>query len=80
MRHTLLTTIDVSRLLDCSVELVRSLARSGRLPCERTLSGQRIYRPEDVKRLSLEREQAKQKRRVRPPRENSVKAGGTTRL
>lgn len=55
MEHAFLSTIDVARVLNCSGELVRMLARSGRLPCETTPGGRRIFRAEDVRRLADER-------------------------
>lgn len=55
----LLQSIDAAAKLGCSVELVRAMARSGRLPSQRTPSGTRIYRSEDVEALAVEREAAR---------------------
>jgi excisionase family DNA binding protein len=44
----LLTTRDVSKLLDVSPEWVRQLERQGRLPALRTRSGQRLFKAVDV--------------------------------
>ncbi|PYP82684.1 MAG: hypothetical protein DMF61_25820 [Blastocatellia bacterium AA13] len=64
MSNGLLMTIDVSKRLGCSVELVRNLARSGRLPCETTPSGRRVYKASDVERLAAAREREKRERRT----------------
>jgi excisionase family DNA binding protein len=47
----LLTTADVAKELQVSTDLVRQLARAGRLPALTTRSGQRIYRLADVEAL-----------------------------
>lgn len=54
-------TTDVALRLGCSPENVRALERAGKLPCERTPSGRRVFRTEDVERLATEREQRKAK-------------------
>lgn len=58
--NQVLQSIDVAARLNCSVELVRAMARSGKLPSMRTPSGLRVYRAEDVERLAVEREKQKQ--------------------
>jgi excisionase family DNA binding protein len=49
------TVSDVARRLDVVPERVRQLADRGALPTVRTLSGQRLFRLSDVKRLADER-------------------------
>jgi len=44
-----------ARILNCSVENVRALERSGKLPAERLPSGHRVFKVSDVKRLAAER-------------------------
>ena len=48
----LLTTRDVAKQLDRSVERVRDYERTGRLPAQRTRSGQRLFKASDVDRLA----------------------------
>ncbi len=50
----LLTTLDASRLLKRSVERVRDYERDGRLPANKTRSGQRLFKLSDVERLAKE--------------------------
>jgi len=51
------TTTDVARAWDCSSELVRKLARAGRLPTAATTPrGTRLFDPRDVERVRRERE------------------------
>jgi excisionase family DNA binding protein len=52
MSNQLLSTGDVARRLDVSIEFIRKLAREGKLPAMRTAGGQRIFRSEDVERLA----------------------------
>lgn len=59
MSARLLGTTDVALRLGCSAERVRQLEREGKLSAERMVSGQRIFRAEDVERLALERERQK---------------------
>jgi excisionase family DNA binding protein len=47
----ILTTADVAKELQVSTDLVRQLARAGRLPALTTRSGQRIYFLADVEAL-----------------------------
>jgi excisionase family DNA binding protein len=49
-QQTLLTTVDMSRLLRCSVQSVYRMTRSGALPSIR-IGGLIRYRPEDVERF-----------------------------
>ena len=51
-----LTTADAAKKLCCSTEYVRVLERMGKLPAERTASGQRIFKAADVEKLAAERE------------------------
>ncbi len=62
----ILTTADVSRMLDVTTETVRAMNNSGRLDAMRTPGGQRLFRREDVERFAAER--AKDKRGKRGPR------------
>jgi excisionase family DNA binding protein len=48
----LLTTSDVARLLNRSVDRVRDYEREGKLPALKTRSGQRLFRAGDVNRLA----------------------------
>ncbi len=61
----ILTTADVSRMLDVTTETVRSMNNSGRLLAMRTPGGQRLFRKEDVERFAAKR--AKDKRGKRGP-------------
>lgn len=47
---------DAARILNLSVMRIRQLADGGSLPCERTRSGVRLFRFQDVERLRVERE------------------------
>jgi len=63
----LMTGIDAARILDLSVDMVRLLARDGRLPSLRTIRGVRLYRRGDVERVAEERrETATLPKRGRP--------------
>lgn len=46
--YDLLTTNEVARFLCRSAENVRYLTKTGKLPCRRTATGQRIYSLDDV--------------------------------
>lgn len=48
----ILTTLDAAKRLDRSVERVRDYEREGRLPAQRTRSGQRLFKASDVDRLA----------------------------
>lgn len=48
----LLTTSDAARVLNRSVDRVRGYEREGKLPAERTRSGQRLFKSSDVERLA----------------------------
>jgi DNA-binding transcriptional MerR regulator len=52
MNESLMTTGDVARLLNRSVDRVRDYERDGKLSARRTQSGHRIFRLEDVERLA----------------------------
>jgi excisionase family DNA binding protein len=47
-----LTTSDAARLLHRSVDRVRGYEREGKLPAQRTRSGQRLFKASDVDRLA----------------------------
>jgi DNA-binding transcriptional MerR regulator len=53
------TTRDAARMLRLTVEGVKWLERTNVLPCERTLSGQRLFRQGDVLRLAEQRARAR---------------------
>lgn len=48
----LLTTSDVARSLNRSVDSIRKYERDGKLPALKTRSGQRLFRIDDVERLA----------------------------
>ena len=48
----LLTTSDVARQLNRSVDRVRDYERDGKLPAQRTRSGQRLFKASDVARFA----------------------------
>lgn len=50
--NQLLTTSDAARVLNRSVDRVRGLEREGKLPAQRTRSGQRLFKASDVERLA----------------------------
>jgi hypothetical protein len=50
-----LTTGDVARVLGVSAEGVRHLVRMAELTCERTVSGLRVFRVAEVRRLVVAR-------------------------
>ena len=60
MAGRILGTTDVALRLGCSTERVRQLEREGKLPAEKTVGGQRIFRAEDVERLATERDRCRQ--------------------
>ena len=47
-----LTTCDVAKILGRSVDRVRDYEREGKLPAQRTRSGQRIFKVSDVEALA----------------------------
>ncbi len=47
-----LTTTDAARVLNRSSDCVRLYERSGKLPAQRTRSGQRLFKLSDVERLA----------------------------
>lgn len=53
----LLGVADAARMLGVVPATVRQMERDGRLPAQKTASGVRIFRREDVARLASEREQ-----------------------
>ena len=50
-----MTASDAGRILGVSVDMVRLLARDGRLPFTSTIRGVRLFRRDDVERLAMER-------------------------
>ena len=50
----LLTTSDAAKILGRSVDRVRDYEREGKLPAQRTRSGQRLFKASDVARFALE--------------------------
>lgn len=52
----LMMAADAGRILRVSVDMVRLLARDGRLPFTSTVGGVRLFRRADVERLALERQ------------------------
>jgi len=56
---TYFTTSTAARELNTSEANVRKLATAGRLPFIRTENGHRLFRPEDVRRLAIERRGAR---------------------
>jgi DNA-binding transcriptional MerR regulator len=61
--NMLMPTNEVALRLQCSAENVRVLERTGKLSAEKTISGRRIFRSEDVNRLAQERKKAKEQKR-----------------
>ncbi len=49
-----LTTSDAARLLNRSVDRVRDYERAGKLPAQKTRSGQRLFKADDVEKLARE--------------------------
>ena len=53
----LMTAIDAARILGLSVDMVRRLAKDGRLPFMSTIRGVRLFRRANVEQLAQERAQ-----------------------
>jgi excisionase family DNA binding protein len=60
----LMTAVDAGRILGVSVDMVRLLARDGRLPFMSTVRGVRLFRRSDVEHLAQERADGKRRRRT----------------
>lgn len=60
----LMTAVDADRILGVSVDMVRLLARDGRLPFMSTVRGVRLFRRADVEHLAQERADGKRGRRT----------------
>jgi DNA-binding transcriptional MerR regulator len=60
----LMTTNEVALRLGCSAENVRVLERTGKLQVEKTQTGRRIFKSEDVDRLAQERAQAREQKQA----------------
>jgi len=52
MDQELLTTADAARLLNRSVDRVRDYEREGKLPAQKTRSGQRLFKLSDVEHFA----------------------------
>jgi excisionase family DNA binding protein len=52
----LMMAADAGRILRVSVDMVRLLARDGKLPFTSTVGGVRLFRRADVEHLALERQ------------------------
>lgn len=55
----LMTVADAAGILGLSVDMVRLLEKSGRLPALRTTGGIRLFRRADVERLAEERKRGR---------------------
>lgn len=64
MATRFLGTVDVALILRCSTEYVRQLERTGKLSAERTPSGRRIFRADEVARLAAKRDKQKRDRKA----------------
>ena len=51
----LMTAVDAARILCLSVDMVRHLARAGRIPFMSTVRGMRLFRRADVELLAEQR-------------------------
>lgn len=60
----LMTAVDAGRILGVSVDMVRLLARDGRLPFLSTVRGVRLFRRADVERLAQERASSKRRKEM----------------
>lgn len=69
----LFTVQDPARELGISADRVRQLERAGLIPCFRTPSGLRLFRPADVRKLAEQR--MKQDSRFGSHRKRSGNAG-----
>ncbi len=58
----LMTAVDAGRILGVSVDMVRLLARDGRLPFLSTVRGVRLFRRADVESLAQTRASGKRGR------------------
>ena len=59
--NDLMTAMDAGRILGVSVDMVRLLARDGRLPFMSTVGGIRLFRRKDVDALARRRQRARLK-------------------
>lgn len=60
----LMTAADAGRILGISVDMVRLLARDGRLKCLSTIGGMRLFRRKDVNALLRRRERDRERRKT----------------
>jgi hypothetical protein len=63
--NDLMTAMDAGRILGVSVDMVRLLARDGRLPFMSTISGIRLFRRKDVNALARRRERERRQKSTR---------------
>jgi len=63
--NDLMTAMDAGRILGVSVDMVRLLARDGRLPFMSTIGGIRLFRRKDVNALARRRERARRQKSTR---------------
>ena len=63
--NDLMTAMDAGRILGVSVDMVRLLARDGRLPFMSTISGIRLFRRKDVNALARRRERERRHKSAR---------------
>lgn len=63
--NDLMTATDAGRILGVSVDMVRLLAREGRLPFTSTVGGIRLFRRKDVNALARRRERSKASKAAR---------------
>ena len=63
--NDLMTATDAGRILGVSVDMVRLLARDGRLPFMSTISGIRLFRRKDVNALARRRESERRQKSAR---------------
>jgi DNA-binding transcriptional MerR regulator len=61
----LMTAADAGRILGLSVDMIRLIARDGKLPFLSTISGVRLFRRKDVEALARQRARAGRKSGVR---------------
>jgi excisionase family DNA binding protein len=50
----LMTTSEVARIINRSADRVRGYEREGKIPAQKTRSGQRLFKASDVERLAAQ--------------------------
>ena len=63
--NDLMTAMDAGRILGVSVDMVRLLARDGRLPFMSTIGGIRLFRRKDVNALARRRARERRQKSAR---------------